>query len=78
MVLSILCVLTSVYILKKSNKHVEDLYDKEYEYSSVYQDFISNIKTVKSLNNNKYFEKIIQKKDLNVMKNKINMFHAIH
>lgn len=51
----------SVYILKKSNKHVENLYDKEYEYSSVYQDFISNIRTVKALNDNKYFEKIICK-----------------
>ncbi len=28
LVLSILCVMISVYILKKSNKHVEDLYDK--------------------------------------------------
>lgn len=27
----------------------------------MYQDFISNIRTVKALNNNKYFEKIIQK-----------------
>ena len=61
LVLSILCVMISVYILKKSNKHVEDLYDKEYEYSSVYQDFISNIRTVKALNDNKYFEKIISK-----------------
>lgn len=56
---SILCVAISVYILKKSNTHVENLYDKEYEYSSVYQDFISNIRTVKALNDNKYFEKII-------------------
>lgn len=61
LLLSILCVAISVYILKKSNKHVEDLYDKEYEYSSVYQDFISNIRTVKSLNDNKYFERIIRK-----------------
>ncbi len=59
--LSILCVAMSVYILKRSNKHVENLYDKEYEYSSVYQDFISNIRTVKALNDNKYFEKIIYK-----------------
>jgi ABC-type bacteriocin/lantibiotic exporter with double-glycine peptidase domain len=62
LILSILCVIISVYILKKSNKHVEELYDKEYEYSSVYQDFISNIRTVKALNDNKYFEKIITKK----------------
>lgn len=61
LILSILCVLTSVYILKKSNKHVEKLYDQEYEYSSMYQDFISNIRTVKALNNNDYFEKIIKK-----------------
>lgn len=60
-ILSALCVLLSVYVLKKSNKHVEDLYDKEYEYSSVYQDFISNIRTVKALNDNEYFEKIISK-----------------
>lgn len=59
--LSICCVLLSIYILKKSNKYVEKLYDREYEYSSSYQDFISNIRTVKALNNNKYFEKIIAK-----------------
>lgn len=68
----------SVYILKKSNKHVEDLYDKEYEYSSVYQDFISNIRTVKALNDNKYFEKLYQKKEKNVIKNKTSMLTAIH
>ena len=62
LVLSVLCVMTSIYILKKSNKYVEELYDKDYEYSSVYQDFISNIRTVKALNDNKYFEKIILKK----------------
>lgn len=56
LLMSTLCVLISVYILKKSNKKVELLYDQEYEYSSVYQDFISNIKTVRALNNNKYFE----------------------
>ena len=61
LILSILCVMLSVYILKKSNKHVEELYDQEYEYSSVYQDFISNIRTVKTLNNNKFFENIITK-----------------
>lgn len=61
LLLSILCVSISIYILKKSNTHVENLYDKEYEYSSVYQDFISNIRTVKALNDNKYFEKIISK-----------------
>ena len=60
LILSILCVLISIHILKKSNKYVEELYDKEYEYSSVYQDFISNIRTVKALNNNKYFEKLIK------------------
>lgn len=62
LLLSILCVAISVYILKKSNVYVENLYDKEYEYSSVYQDFISNIRTVKALNDNKYFEKIISTK----------------
>ena len=61
-ILSVICVLVSIYILKKSNKDVEELYDKEYEYSSAYQDFISNIRTVKALNNNKYFEKIIKYK----------------
>lgn len=61
LILSILCVLISIHILKKSNKYVEELYDNEYEYSSVYQDFISNIRTVKALNNNKYFEKLIKR-----------------
>lgn len=59
--LSIICVLISIYILKKSNKYVEDLYEQEYQYSSVYQDYISNIRTVKALNNNRYFEKLIEK-----------------
>ena len=62
LILSIICVIISVYILQKSNKQVEELYNKEYEYSSVYQDFISNIRTIKSLNDNKYFEKIITKR----------------
>ena len=68
LILSILCVLISIHILRKSNKYVEELYDKEYEYSSVYQDFISNIRTVKALNNNKYFEKIIQRKGVECYK----------
>jgi len=58
-VLSCLCVLFSVKILRKANKQVEDLFDQEYIYSSVYQDYISNIRTVKSLNDNRYFEKNI-------------------
>ena len=69
--LSILCVLTSIHILKKSNKYVEELYDKEYEYFSIYQDFISNIRTVKALNNNNYFEKIIQRKSTECYKKQI-------
>ena len=60
LILSIICVLVSVYILRKSNQVVEELYEKEYDYSSTYQDLISNIRTVKALNNNKYFEKIIE------------------
>ncbi len=59
LVLSILCVILSVYILKRSNQHVDQLYDQEYQYSSSYQDFISNIRTVKALNDNQYFEHII-------------------
>lgn len=58
-ILSVICVLLSVKILKKANKQVEDLYDQEYTYSSVYQDYISNIRTVKALNDNRYFEKNI-------------------
>lgn len=77
LILSILCVLTSVYILKKSNEHVEKLYDQEYEYSSMYQDFISNIRTVKALNNNDYLKKLLKKKAMNVIKNKINMLSVI-
>ena len=70
-VLSVLCVLLSVKILKKANKQVEDLYDQEYEYSSVYQDYISNIRTVKALNDNDYFEKnIINEGDKCHTKNK--------
>ena len=52
---SVLCIYLSIRILKKANKQVETLYEQEYEYSSVYNDFISNIRTVKLLNNDKYF-----------------------
>ena len=52
---SALCIYLSIKILKKANKQVETLYDQEYEYASVYNDFISNIRTVKLLNNDKYF-----------------------
>ncbi len=58
---SVLCVLLSIKILKKANKQVEILYDQEYEYSSLYNDFISNIRTVKLLNNSKYFINKINK-----------------
>lgn len=60
LILSIFCVLLSVKILIKANKQVENLYDQEYEYSSIYQDYINNIRTIKALNNNKYFEKNIK------------------
>lgn len=71
LILSVLCVLLSVKILKKANKQVEDLYDQEYEYSSVYQDYISNIRTVKALNDNRYFErKIIEEGNKCYAKNK--------
>ncbi len=55
LITSILCIYLNIIILKKSNKQVEKLYEEEYEYSSVYNDYISNIRTVKSLNNNNYF-----------------------
>lgn len=52
---SVLCVYLSIKILNNENNCVEELYDEEYEYSSQYNDFISNIKTVKLLNNDSYF-----------------------
>ena len=58
---STLCIFLSIRILKKANKQVEILYDQEYEYSSIYNDFISNIRTVKLLNNDKYFMNKIDK-----------------
>jgi len=70
LVFSVLCVVISVNILRKSNDQVELLYEEEYEYSSKYQDFISNIRTVKSLNNNKYFENIINKQGKECCKRK--------
>lgn len=60
LVLSILCVILSVKILKRANNTLEELYEQDYEYSSVYQDYISNIRTVKALNNNKYFQNNIE------------------
>lgn len=58
---SIICIFLSIKILKKANTQVEKLYDKEYEYSSMYNDFISNIRTVKLLNNDNYFVNKISK-----------------
>lgn len=58
---SVLCVILNIVIFKKANKQIETLYDKEYEYSSIYNDFISNIRTVKLLNNDEYFIKKIIK-----------------
>lgn len=55
LVTSIICIFLSIRILKKANAQVERLYDQEYEYSSVYNDFISNIRTVKLLNDDNYF-----------------------
>lgn len=52
---SIVCIFLSIKILKKANTQVEKLYDQEYKYSSIYNDFISNIRTVKLLNNDNYF-----------------------
>ena len=55
-ILSFLCIYLSIKIYKKANQEVEELYEQEYIYSSVYQDYISNIRTVKALNNTQYFE----------------------
>lgn len=60
-ILSSLCLILSIHILIRANNQVDKLYDKEYEYSSKYQDYINNIRTIKSLNNSKYFEKNIKK-----------------
>lgn len=58
---SIICIFLSIRILKRANTQVEKLYDQEYEYSSVYNDFISNIRTVKLLNDDNYFVNKISK-----------------
>jgi len=58
---STICIFLSIRILKKANTQVENLYDQEYEYSSVYNDFINNIRTVKLLNNDNYFGSKISK-----------------
>ena len=52
---SAICIFLSIRILKKANTQVEKLYDQEYEYSSLHNDFISNIRTVKLLNDDNYF-----------------------
>lgn len=61
LITSVICVYLNVKILKSSNKQVEKLYDEEYEYSSTYNDYISNIRTVKLLNNDNYFINKISK-----------------
>ncbi len=58
---SAICIYLSIKILKKANTQVEKLYSQEYEYSSVYNDFISNIRTVKLLNDDNYFVNKINK-----------------
>lgn len=58
---SVICIFLSIRILKKANTQVKQLYDQEYEYSSIYNDFISNIRTVKLLNNKDYFVNKISK-----------------
>lgn len=60
-VASVVCVFLSIKILKKANSQVKTLYNQEYEYSSIYNDFISNIRTVKLLNDNNYFANKINK-----------------
>lgn len=54
-------ILLSVYLQKKAKKQLDELYEKEYEYSSIYLDFISNIRTVKLLNNIDYFVDVLKK-----------------
>lgn len=58
---SVLCIFLSIKIFNKANKEVEKLYDEEYKYQSTYNDFISNIRTVKLLNNENYFLNKIKK-----------------
>ncbi len=58
---SSICIVLSIRILQKANKQVEKLYDQEYQYSSNYNDYINNIRTVKLLNNNNYFANKIGK-----------------
>lgn len=61
LIASIICIFLSIRILTKADEQVEKLYDQEYEYSSIYNDFISNIRTVKLLNDDKYFRNKINK-----------------
>ena len=61
LIASIICIFLSIRILTKADEQVEKLYDQEYEYYSIYNDFISNIRTVKLLNDDKYFRNKINK-----------------
>lgn len=65
---SILCVILSIKILKKSKEQIEKLYEEEYKYSSMYNDYINNIRTVKLLNNENYFINKIKKESRNCYK----------
>lgn len=55
----IICLVLSIIILKKANRNLHTLYQEENKYNAVYQDIISNIRTVKLLGNNSFFEKKI-------------------
>lgn len=75
---SFICIFLSIRILKKANNQVEKLYDQEYEYSSLYNDFISNIRTVKLLNDDNYFISKIKQEGKNVITKIKNMLNIIH
>ena len=59
LILGIICVVVSIFMFKRANKSLNNLYEEENKYNANYQDIISNLRTVKVLGNSDFFEKKI-------------------
>ncbi len=53
--LGVICILVSIFTLKRANKSLGILYEEENKYNANYQDIISNLRTVKVLGNSSFF-----------------------
>ena len=61
-IMTIITTAASVTVLRIIKKKISKLYNAEYEYHSTYQDYISNIRTVKAINNDDFFLDTLSRK----------------